>query len=374
MEFTAGPEAMNGDLRIVSMPDSALYSTDFFDRHSAGSRNSAQEIVPIMVDLLAPRSVIDVGCGVGTWLAVFSEQGVTDIYGIDGDYVEASQLQIPPEKFKSVNLAEPFEVGRKFDLVVTVEVAEHLPSESARSFVHSLTKLGPTVLFSAAIPHQGGDGHINEQWPEYWARLFREFGYVVVDCVRNKIWKNDNVEWWYAQNILLFVDLHASAQLPHLTQEIEQAPQNPLAIVHPKKFLDVVDEHDRRTALAAKLLATIPPETTYILVGMDYWFVGIDCWYSKLLTTRTARPFLERDGEYWGKPETDARAVQELDRMRTSGAEFIAFPRSEWWWFEAYPGMHGYLYSEYTCCFADDHVIIFDLRSTKVQRSMSRVR
>src|SRR5260221_8523704 len=101
---------MSQDLRAVSMPNTALYSTDFFDRHSAGSRNSAKEIVPIIVDLLAPRSVIDVGCGVGTWLAVFSGHGVTDIYGIDGDYGEPSQLQIPLEKFRSVNLAEKFEV------------------------------------------------------------------------------------------------------------------------------------------------------------------------------------------------------------------------------------------------------------------------
>src|SRR5262250_359485 len=103
---------MNQDLRDVSMPNTSLYSTDFFGRHSAGSRTSAQEIVPLIMGLLAPRSVIDVGCGVGTWLAVFSEYGITDIYGIDGEYIELAQLQIPLDKFRSVNLAEPFEVGR----------------------------------------------------------------------------------------------------------------------------------------------------------------------------------------------------------------------------------------------------------------------
>src|SRR5262249_47567668 len=124
-----------------------VYSNEYFDQQRGGSRESAEQIVPLIMDLLAPRSVIDVGCGVGTWLAVFREHGVGDIFGLDGDYVDAGQLDIPRRQFRSINLAMPFELTRRYDLVVSVEVAEHLPQQSAASFVESVTRLGPAVLF-----------------------------------------------------------------------------------------------------------------------------------------------------------------------------------------------------------------------------------
>ena len=96
-------------------------------------------------------------------------------------------------------------MDREFDLVPSLEVAEHLPKPCAEEFVDSLTRLGSSILFSAAIPLQGGKHHLNEQWPAYWARYFQERGYVAIDCIRDKIWQDDNVEFWYARNILIFV-------------------------------------------------------------------------------------------------------------------------------------------------------------------------
>jgi hypothetical protein len=128
-----------------------------------------------------------------------------DIFGIDGFYVRRELLEIPPEKFVAHDLQEPFRLDRIFDLVVSLEVAEHLPKESAAGFVESLTRLAPVVLFSAAIPFQGGEGHLNEQWPEYWARLFEARGYAPVDCLRRRVWQSPNVSWYYAQNVLIYV-------------------------------------------------------------------------------------------------------------------------------------------------------------------------
>src|SRR6266542_308161 len=149
-----------------------VYTQDFFRSRETGSLTSAHHIVPIVLDLVRPKSVVDVGCGLGTWLAVFAKHGVEDILGIDGGYVPTEALHIPPSRFRSCALTEALLIDRAFDLVVSLEVAEHLPRESAETFVESLATLGPAVLFSAAIPFQGGTGHVNEQWPEYWVKLF----------------------------------------------------------------------------------------------------------------------------------------------------------------------------------------------------------
>src|SRR6266508_5182591 len=125
-----------------------LYTTEFFRSRETGSGASARHIVPLLVDLLAPASVVDVGCGTGTWLAVFQRHGVDDIVGIDGDYVPTDELHISPARFRAHDLTQPLCLGRSFDLVVSLEVAEHLPPESATGFVDSLCGLGPVVLFS----------------------------------------------------------------------------------------------------------------------------------------------------------------------------------------------------------------------------------
>ena len=119
-------------------------------------------VVPIVLDLIRPGSVVDVGCGLGEWLATFQEHGVSDILGIDGDYVDRDMLYIPQQDFKTIDLNRPFTLNRTFDLAVCLEVAEHLEAEHANDFVESLTRLAPIILFSAAIPLQSGTNHVNE--------------------------------------------------------------------------------------------------------------------------------------------------------------------------------------------------------------------
>jgi hypothetical protein len=92
----------------------------------------------------------------------------------------------------------------RYDLAVCLEVAEHLPESSAADLVRALTAFAPVVLFSAAVPGQGGVGHINEQWPAYWKGLFEQHGFYRRDPIRPRIWTNERVHWWYRQNIFLF--------------------------------------------------------------------------------------------------------------------------------------------------------------------------
>ena len=236
------------------------YDQQFFASHEAGARDSARATVPLVLDIVKPRSIVDVGCGIGTWLAEFQAAGVADYVGVDGDYVDRASLVIEPERFVAHDLDEPLDLGRRFDLAISLEVAEHLPDESAGAFIASLTALAPVVLFSAAIPHQGGDGHVNEQWPEYWQAKFAQRNYVVVDCLREHLWRHKDVEPWYAQNMLLFVDRQRLSDYPRLAAHFAQAGEHPrLSLVHPGHYLRlherVLDElaEARRTALQASV-------------------------------------------------------------------------------------------------------------------------
>jgi SAM-dependent methyltransferase len=212
------------------------YDRDYYDRFRPGARSSAEAVVPLMIELLHPRSVVDVGCGSGTWLKVFEEQGVRDFCGVDGEYVHETTLEIPADRFVEADLRHGVSLDRRFDLAVSLEVAEHLPEESADDFVQGLSRLAPVVLFSAAIPHQGGLGHVNEQWPEYWEDFFRSRNFVAVDCVRPRIWENPDVRVWYVQNTLLFVEQAHLDSYPELKREYECSRDRPLSIIHPTMY------------------------------------------------------------------------------------------------------------------------------------------
>jgi hypothetical protein len=215
----------------------STYEKEFYKSRQSGSRQSANVIIPLLFDLINPKSVIDIGCGVGSWLSVFKEHGIEDVLGADGQWVDKDMLMIPQEQFISCDLEKPIKLNRRFDLVVSLEVAEHIRPEYASSFVKSLVDLGPVVLFSAAIPLQIGKHHVNEQWPDYWVRHFEVHGYVVVDAIRKRIWQNDNVEYWYAQNILIFAEQDYINSHHALHSEMKNTIVTQLSLVHPKMYL-----------------------------------------------------------------------------------------------------------------------------------------
>jgi SAM-dependent methyltransferase len=211
------------------------YTDGFFASHDVGGHASAGAVVPALLELLGPASIVDVGCGIGTWLGVARADGVDDVLGIDGPWVDRAALEIPPDRFLAADLAAPPETDRTFDLVLSLEVAEHLPPADAAGFVDHLTALGPLVVFSAAVPGQGGAGHTNEQWPAYWSELFAARGYEAVDCLREKFWENDGIEWWYRQNLLLFGRPAALDAISELRDHPSRG-KAPLSLIHPRRL------------------------------------------------------------------------------------------------------------------------------------------
>ncbi len=222
------------------------YDWSFFAGQKDGSRNSAAAILPLVAEFIPVKSVCDVGCGVGTWLSVWGELGVQDIYGIDGDYVDRAELMIDATHFHAQDLTRPIHVERKFDLAMCMEVAEHLPSVRAESLIGDLTGLAPVVLFSAAVPMQGGTNHINEQWQDYWASLFACSGFEVFDVIRPRVWGDNRVARWYRQNALLYCHRDFVPRFPQLATA---STKFPLAVVHPRQFLESRNEIDTRSAL-----------------------------------------------------------------------------------------------------------------------------
>ncbi len=166
---------------------------------------SAKYVIKIIIDMLHPHSVIDVGCGRGSWLKAWQDAGIQDIYGVDGGNQDVSQLLISTQYFKEFDLNKVFKMERKFDLVTCLEVVEHLHSSTADNIIQSLVSLSDKIIFSAAIPHQGGFKHLNEQWPSYWVEKFEKHGYVFLDALRWSLLSNEKIAWWYRQNLFIIM-------------------------------------------------------------------------------------------------------------------------------------------------------------------------
>ncbi len=244
------------------------YDEAFFAGLRSGARHSAHAVLPRLLELVPARSLVDVGCGWGTWMRAALDVGVAEVAGVDGDWVDPDELEVPAGTFRQADLAAPLDLGRRYDLAISLEVAEHLPEAAAAGFVASLVATAPVVAFSAAIPDQGGHGHVNEQWPGYWADLFARHGYEAVDALRPLLWDDERVEWWYAQNLVIYASADALGRLPALGEHPQRGAR-PLALVHPRRLAGEVGDLARAKALAARvaaldttLLASIESETT----------------------------------------------------------------------------------------------------------------
>ena len=189
------------------------YSGDFYSYIDAGSRRSARAVTSVLLPEMKIASLLDVGAGHGAWAAEWLAAGVKTVLAVDGDYVRADQLALPKQNFRAHDLATPLDLKKRFDLVQTLEVAEHLPHTKADLFVDNLVRHGDVILFSAAVPHQGGEHHVNEQPPEYWRKKFLARGYQVFDFVRPRLEGRREVMPWYRFNSYIYANAAGEKRL-----------------------------------------------------------------------------------------------------------------------------------------------------------------
>ena len=220
---------------------SGPYGQTFFQTMNRSAERSATVAVPEIIRLLKPNSVVDVGSGEGFWSKAFLDNGVKDVTAVDGPWVRSNELKIPPANFISQDFSDRLILGRTFDLVLCLETAEHLRPERADSFVTELTKLAPMVVFSAAVPGQGGTFHINEQWQTYWAERFAKNSYVAIDIFRPMLWNNRELAAMYRQNMVLYVSPEVLTKRPDL-KDRPAFPGGILSLVHPEVFQSAVSD------------------------------------------------------------------------------------------------------------------------------------
>lgn len=190
---------------IAKLSDNSILvkpmAIDYDYRRNSHSLSGAAAALAAILPSPLPRTLLDIGCGTGTWLRAAVDLGVTTVIGIDGVRVPPQDLEVAEETIEYVDLSEPFDLKRRFDLALCLEVAEHLPQHSSHHFVSSIVAHSDVILFSAACPGQPGQHHINCQWPVYWQRAFNERGFICDDSVRWKIWEDARIPPWYRQNI-----------------------------------------------------------------------------------------------------------------------------------------------------------------------------
>ncbi len=196
---------------------------------------SSSDLVSFLYDTFRPSSVLDVGCGLGNFLYGFKKLGVMEVKGVDGPWVKREKrlLYIEDEEFLVHDLQLPLELNKKYDLVISLEVGEHLSESAAKTHVQNLISAGNIIVFSAAVPFQGGQNHINEQWPSYWENIFAKYDFLLNDVIRPNIWSNTNIPWWYRQNSFLYVHKDVSIndiKLPILRD-----------VIHPELYMAKVN-------------------------------------------------------------------------------------------------------------------------------------
>jgi len=188
---------MNNDL-------STFYDHNFYDKLEKEVLKSSKVLTPLIVNKYNPKSILDIGCGNGIWLKSFENCGINDYLGTDGNYVTEDIFRANFSKFIPKNLETEVNFNQKFDLVLSLEVGEHISQNSSETFIKSICNHSDLIIFSAAIPGQKGTHHINENLQSYWAGLFKKNGYYPYDEIRPLIWYNPHILFWYRQNIIVY--------------------------------------------------------------------------------------------------------------------------------------------------------------------------
>lgn len=223
-----------------------VYSEEWYARAGDESLDAARIIVDHLRTFIHPQSVLDIGCGRGDWLKAWHEQGTRVLVGFDGHWNRQELMVEPSIRFEPIDLNKPFSIGRRFDLAMTLEVAEHLGTESSVGFVQSMIRASDLILFSAAYSHQGGQNHLNEQPHSYWGKLFASHGFAPFDIVRPVFWADDRLPFWYRQNSFLYARTGSDPFNRLLTQKVyPMAHVGFMDCIHPALYDAKIEQIER---------------------------------------------------------------------------------------------------------------------------------
>lgn len=225
---------------------------DYDHSENIHTLDGAQAALSTLLGGEIPGSLLDVGCGTGTWLRAALDLGIRDVMGVDGVDVDPQRFHAPKGVYQQLDFTKPFNLNRRFDVVLCLEVAEHLPESAAEPFIQSLVRHGNSILFSAACPNQPGQHHVNCQWPQYWQTLFNGQGYACDDALRWRIWRDARIEPWYRQNVFLVFKDAAAGTEPRIE-----------AVLHPDMwpYMDHGAARPPIRALLGKLVKFARPAT-----------------------------------------------------------------------------------------------------------------
>lgn len=231
----------------MAVSGSQAYTAEFYEHLDQTTRYAACLMLGHLENWVGPfGSVVDFGCGTGTWISVASQQGVQETLGIEGRWLDPKLAVVPEDQLLLTDLEDRVELPRRYDLAISLEVAEHLSAGRGASFVGDICAASDLVMFSAAVPGQGGTRHVNERPQSYWCSMFSAFSYTCFDVMRPVIWDDAQIPFWYRQNTLLFAKRQTDEEMRLRGMVCKLSTGWPLDIVHPELLLTVCQ---RRTGV-----------------------------------------------------------------------------------------------------------------------------
>lgn len=194
-----------GDKHGFLGPDE-IYKTQYYAKRIEDPwRSEANQIGIVLMNYFEPESVIDFGCAVGAHLEPFHKNNIA-VQGVEGNKKGIEYAVIPKKYISHHDLRKPFDSNRKYDLAISIEVAEHIPQQFDDVYVNSICASASNIVITAAPPGQGGTHHVNEQPNEYWIDKFERRGFSYRENANKELAAQFEVSnsTWVEENLLIF--------------------------------------------------------------------------------------------------------------------------------------------------------------------------